>query len=576
MTAGADAKVPLAWTKTRGAGVVVAVIDTPVDVSHPDLASALWSNPNEACNAASDADGDGLVGDCHGWDFVNGNATGQLQPGTNQYLRHGSHVAGIIAAATGNGVGVAGAAPDAKIMPLNVAMSNGGIPVSAAAAAINYAVDHHASVINASWGGPGTMPTVLQSAIDHAEAAGVVMAIAAGNNGANLDTSPQFPANATNSNVITVGATTAADQPASFSNFSSSRVDVFAPGYYVLSTLPNNSYGMMSGTSMAAPYVAAEAALIRSANPSLTAAQVRDRVISTADALPSLAGKALSGGRIDVAAAMGVTPGSSPGRVASYNFNDFNNLDDLHPQQPVVQVQAPADAVPAGHGAALTFTFATRTAANQVMVITHFPFALTLPNGQVVTATTDSSGTATVAGVDPVALAANASFQLTTSLPAGLYAINAQLVDTTVGVPVGSPGRTVFEVGVAPGTSTSTTPAATSTTTAPGTTPTTAPGGVTPTTAPGGVTPTTAPGGVTPTTAPGGVTPTTAPGSTTTPTSARGPGATSPTSAPGTAPSTGPAAPSTTSATPPTTTAAPARRARRPPRRPCRRLRPGR
>ena len=163
MTAGADAKVPAAWTKTRGAGAVVAVIDTPVDASHPDLASALWTNPNEACNATSDNDGDGLVGDCRGWDFVNGNATGQLQPGTNQYLRHGSHVAGIIAATAGNGVGVAGAAPGAQIMPLNVAMSNGGIPVSAAAAAINYAVDHHASVINASWGGSGSMPTVLQA-----------------------------------------------------------------------------------------------------------------------------------------------------------------------------------------------------------------------------------------------------------------------------------------------------------------------------------------------------------------------------------------------------------------------------
>ncbi len=442
MTAGADAHVPEAWARTRGAGVVVAVIDTRVDFSHPDLVDRLWTNPNEACGAASDTDHDGLVGDCHGWDFSSNSATDQLHPTSNQY--HGSHVAGIIGATANNRIGISGIAPEVTIMPLAVGDPNNMIPLSAAAAAINYAVDHHASVINASWGGGGAMPSYLSNTIARAEAAGIVFVAAAGNNGADITNGGFFPGGALNSNVITVGASTANDTPASFSNYSATRVAVFAPGQYVLATLPmsvNGGYGLLSGTSMAAPEVTAEVALLRSLDPTLTASQVKDRIMATAKRLSSLSNKAASGARIDVTAAVGTVV--RRGGPTSFNFDGFNGLQAAQPQQPRVQASLDATTASAHPNVSLTLQLAANV-DGQGYAVADQPLTVTLPGGGQATVTTDDGGQATIPAVPANALVDGGDFRVDVELPAGLYALGTQLTDA--GQPVGDPSRVVFEV----------------------------------------------------------------------------------------------------------------------------------
>ena len=191
MTAGADADVPPAWTSTRGHGVTVAVIDTGMDVTNPDLAGALWTNPDEPCGSITDVDNDGHIGDCHGWDFTDDNATGQLHPTMSA---HGTAVSGIIAATGGNAIGVSGIAPEAKIMPLDVSVGGIYLSESGIEAATQYAIDHDADIINLSLGGLGAMPAGLQTELDAAEAAGILVVVAAGNWGLDLDTSAEYPA----------------------------------------------------------------------------------------------------------------------------------------------------------------------------------------------------------------------------------------------------------------------------------------------------------------------------------------------------------------------------------------------
>src|SRR5262249_4923119 len=133
--------------------------------------------------------------------------------------------------------------------------------------------------------------------------------------------------------------------------------------------------------------------------------------------------------------------------IATFDFGAFDDLDDARAQQTTVHVQTSIGAIPTGDGASIALTFATRTASNQVMAITNLPFALILADGRVIVATTDATGTPVVAGLDPAALVAGTSLGLQTSLPAGLYALNAQVLDSAVGVPVALPGRIVFTVG---------------------------------------------------------------------------------------------------------------------------------
>jgi subtilisin family serine protease len=265
-----------AWNAgVRGAGVKVAIIDSGVDIAHPQLRSRIYVNTGEVAGNGIDDDQNGYVDDVSGWDFDGD------QPIVGDSAGHGTHVAGIVAADHING-NVRGVAPEAQIIPLDFMDANGQGNLGDAILAIQYAADQGARIINASWGGAPCSQS-LNRAISDLEAKGVLFIAAAGNSGINLDQLPEYPAAFTIPSQITVGASTARDFTAGFSNYSFRLVHLFAPGAQILSTYPGARSASLSGTSMAAPFVAGAAALILSAHPGATAAQVRSALFSSVD-----------------------------------------------------------------------------------------------------------------------------------------------------------------------------------------------------------------------------------------------------------------------------------------------------
>jgi subtilisin len=272
---GADmVKAPSAWAKGyTGKGTVVAVLDTGVDYNHQDLKNNIWTNSKEIAGNGIDDDGDGYVDDVHGWNFADNNNN------TIDTYGHGTHVAGTIAGENNN-FGVTGVAYDAKIMPVKVLGNDGSGSYSAIAKGIRYAVDRGANVINLSLGGDYPNST-LESAIEYADSKNVTVVMAAGNNG---DPAPAYPARYANKHGIAVGAVDKNKNMASYSDRAGSDTIsyVTAPGSSIYSTVPGDKYATYSGTSMASPHVAGVAALMLSANPNLTSAQIRQMITETA------------------------------------------------------------------------------------------------------------------------------------------------------------------------------------------------------------------------------------------------------------------------------------------------------
>jgi subtilisin-like proprotein convertase family protein len=279
---------------------VTAVIDTGVDYTHPDLASNIWTNTDEVAGNGIDDDGNGFVDDVRGWDFVNNDSDPMDDNG------HGTHVAGTIGAVGNNGIGVTGVAWTASIMPLKFLDQSGSGSLSDAIKAIQYARVNGAKIINASWGGGG-FSSALQSAITQFITSGGLFVAAAGNEATNNDVTPSYPANY--QGVISVGASTRTDTRASFSNYGTS-VDVFAPGQSILSTLPGNRYGSLSGTSMATPQVAGALALLWGQNPTLSATTISQALINSTDNV--LRASNSTHGRINVGAAATSLRASNP------------------------------------------------------------------------------------------------------------------------------------------------------------------------------------------------------------------------------------------------------------------------
>ncbi|MBK8574248.1 MAG: S8 family serine peptidase [Elusimicrobia bacterium] len=265
----AKIQAPSAWDMAQGNGVVVAVVDTGVDHTHPDLASNIWSNPGEITGNGIDDDGNGYVDDVRGWNFVAN--TNSISDGHS----HGTHVSGTIAAVGNNGVGVIGVAPSAHVMAIKGLDDDGSGYDVDLAQGIVYAADNGADVINMSWGGTGDSP-VIEEAIRRV--LGVVLVAAAGNSA--IDASQFLPAKY--DSVVTVSAFNSADVMASFSNFGA-KIDVAAPGVGIQSTVPGGYYSSYNGTSMACPHVAGLAALLLSQHPSLTNEQVRQAIRQSAD-----------------------------------------------------------------------------------------------------------------------------------------------------------------------------------------------------------------------------------------------------------------------------------------------------
>jgi len=281
-----------AWDMTTGSDDVVAVVlDTGVQLQHEDLSANAWVNPGETPGNGVDDDGNGFVDDINGWNFYDGN--GSVYSDASQDF-HGTHVAGSIGAVGDNGLGVTGVAWHVKIMSLKfLGGPLGKGATSNAVKGIYYAIDMrnrgiNVRVINASWGG-GSESQSLRQAIADANNAGILFVCAAGNAGNNIDEESDFPAaySIDSPNAISVAAINPAGSLASFSNYGHTSVSVAAPGVSIYSTYPG-TYASLSGTSMSSPYVSGIAVLLWSHEPSLTPAEVKQRIVDTSQPLPSL------------------------------------------------------------------------------------------------------------------------------------------------------------------------------------------------------------------------------------------------------------------------------------------------
>ena len=305
---GSQAAEAWAAGHTGSANVYVGVIDEGAMFNHTDLKGNI-KNPVESNGIAGvDDDGNGFVDDVHGWDFVSNNNS--TYDGTQD--DHGTHVSGTIGAKGGNGIGVAGVCWKIKIINAKFLGTNGGTTADAVKA-VDYItslkiIDHYRIVAtNNSWGGGG-FSQALYDAISRANDQNILFVAAAGNGGLdgigdNNDVVPNYPSNYDLPNVIAVAAITSTGGLASFSNYGVTTVDLGAPGVGIYSTLPGSggtSYGSYSGTSMATPHVTGAAALYASTHPGATAAQIKAAILNSTIPTASLAGKTVTGGRLNV------------------------------------------------------------------------------------------------------------------------------------------------------------------------------------------------------------------------------------------------------------------------------------
>lgn len=327
---------PSAWDiKTDAGNVIVGVIDTGVDYNHPDLSASMWRNPKEIAGNGLDDDGNNWVDDIYGVDFYNSDA----DPMDDH--SHGTHVSGIIGAFGNNGQGISGVAWSVKIMALKFMAANGRGYDSGAIQAIDYVLRIKAAngysrvILNNSWGGD-EYSKALNDAIVAARNKGVLFVAAAGNDSANTDNAPMYPASYNPQNIIAVGANDSADNRAWFSNYGCNSVDIFAPGVNILSAMPGGGYGYKSGTSMAAPHVSGMLALIWTANPNRAWRAVKSALLDSVDQTSSMSrlsvaqgrvnlDQALQHGAIDSPAVWNITPqpAASPGRKITLIGNNF-------------------------------------------------------------------------------------------------------------------------------------------------------------------------------------------------------------------------------------------------------------
>jgi len=292
---GIDINVLKVWEKTKGnQNIIVSVIDTGVDYNHLNLKNNIWENTREIPNNGLDDDENGYIDDITGWNFADNNND------TNDYDSHGTHVAGTIAASDNNNKMI-GVAPNVKIMPLSVFNGKSG-NISSIIKAINYAKVKGASIVNMSL----TTTAYDQGLRDVIAISNSILFIsAAGNNSQNNNLYPKYPANYDLPNNISVASIDQNGILSAFSNYGYTTVHIAAPGNEIYSTLPNNGYGYKSGTSMAAPYVAGVAALVKSVYPNYSPLQIKNRILLTVKKLNSLQGKVSSGGLIDARKACG-------------------------------------------------------------------------------------------------------------------------------------------------------------------------------------------------------------------------------------------------------------------------------
>ena len=326
-TVNIDVDALEAWSITKGDGVYVGVLDTGLDVQHPDIRANALINPGEIENNGIDDDKNGFIDDTYGFNAVTGKG------GPLDEEQHGTHVAGIIASIGGNTDGISGVSPGAKVIALATEV-DGGVSTSAVLAGVDYLIKakqagKNVRVANASYGSNTECQPAAKDYIQALANNNILFVTSAGNDSLDNDKSPKSPANCDFPNVLAVAAVDRAGNLATFSNFGASNVDVAAPGVGILSLQPYDGYREDDGTSMAAPFVSGVAALIAAANPSLSAVQIKDRILSSAKPIAALNGKM-----------------RSPGIVSAFNaVNNINTgiIPSLPQGTPTVQPGGPGD-----------------------------------------------------------------------------------------------------------------------------------------------------------------------------------------------------------------------------------------
>lgn len=271
--------------------IIVGVVDSYVDAKHVQLKGQIAINTNEIPDNGIDDDNNGFVDDYFGGKFIS------VPAESKEKHPHGTHVSGIIAADSNLGP-IRGIAPKSKIVPAQFINDDGEGTLSDSIQALNYAALRGAKIINASWGGP--CPDSLGAAFKNLEKQGILLVVAAGNDGRDLEASPTYPAAFDLSTQLTVGASTENDFMAGFSNSSFFSVHLAAPGVGIWSTIPGNQIVAMDGTSMAAPFVAGAAALLWGQRPSATALQIKAALMASVDRSPQHEFRVMTQGRLNV------------------------------------------------------------------------------------------------------------------------------------------------------------------------------------------------------------------------------------------------------------------------------------
>ena len=289
-----DMGAPTAWdTTTDSSSLVVGIIDTGIDLQHPDLSANIWLNPGESGsgreNNGLDDDGNGFVDDVYGWDFV----ADDNDPSDDHY--HGTHCAGTVGAVGNNTLGVAGVAWSAQLMSLKFLDHQGRGSTSDAIRAVHYANTQGVAITSNSWGGGGYSSS-LKTKIEEGNDLGFLFIAAAGNAGQDTDSQPAYPASYDCPNIISVAAMAQDRTRASFSNYGLNSVDIGAPGVAILSTSPAGSYRVLSGTSMATPHVAGAAALLWAHFTEYSSREIRALILDHAEPVPDLDGQSVTGG----------------------------------------------------------------------------------------------------------------------------------------------------------------------------------------------------------------------------------------------------------------------------------------
>jgi subtilisin family serine protease len=395
-TAGIDVNAVPAWSLTNGTpAVVVGVVDTGIRYTHQDLAGNMWINPDEIPGNGIDDDGNGYVDDVHGIDAIT--KSGNPMDDNN----HGTHCAGTIAAVAGNAGQQVGVAYNARLMALKFANAAGKGALSNAIKCIDYGVTQGANILSNSWSGE-EFSQALADTIEAANAAGVLFIASAGNTASDNDLVANYPSNSASGNVVAVTAIDRNGNLASFSSYGAGNVDLGAPGVSILSctAASDTSYGSLDGTSMAAPYVAGVAALLKSLYPTASVMELKNRLLASASPLSSLSGRTVTGGTVNAHRALTITPDGQ------------------------LEVEAfPAGGPPLRAGASTAF----QVTVTDLLPVTGASVSAALGEGATVAFVDD--------GISPDRVAGDATYSATFMVPSGLS--NVDLV-----VAAAAPGKT--------------------------------------------------------------------------------------------------------------------------------------